>query len=285
MNACNARTLLLRIVSDPLAARPASAALPFWVIGADGGFLPAPVALSTLREGPAERFDIVVDFTGLPVGTTLYLVNEGPDSPFGGGQVGVDFDAADPGTTGQVMKFVVTALTSTDRSVPPAQLRLPSVPAPGNPGVTRTLSLNELDSGVFANAPTEGMLGGINPDGTATQLPWMAAVSETPRRGVPEIWELRNFTEDGHPVHLHQVQFQVLDRRPFGGTEAPTRFGAPVGPEPWETGFKDTAIALPGEVTRLVATFDIAGRYVWHCHILDHEDNDMMRPMKMRPPR
>src|SRR2546421_3426681 len=279
LNASNARTLLLKIASDPQAARPAAAALPLWVIGTDGGFLPAPVSLSLLRVGVAERFDVIVDFTGVRPGTALYLINEGPDEPFGGGE----FEPADPATTGQVMKFMVVPLASTDRSVPPAQLRLPTVSRLGNGSVTRRLSLNELTSGVFADAPTEGMLGTVNADGTAMPLPWMAAVTENPRRGATEVWEFRNFTEDAHPIHVHQVQFQVLDRRPFGGTEAPQTIGAPRPPEPFETGFKDTVVALPSEITRIAAHFDIAGRYVWHCHIVDHEDNEMMRPYQVMP--
>src|SRR5256714_1094695 len=142
LNACNARTLLLKIASDPLAARPAAAALPLWVIGADGGFLPAPVALPSLRVGVAERFDVIVDFTGVKPGTALYLINEGPDEPFGG----PDFVPADPATTGQVLKFMVVPAASTDRSTPPAQLRLPPVPRLGGARVTRRLSVNELDS-------------------------------------------------------------------------------------------------------------------------------------------
>jgi bilirubin oxidase len=82
-----------------------------------------------------------------------------------------------------------------------------------------------------------------------------------------------NFTEDGHPIHIHQVQFQVVNRQPFGGVPRP--------PEVWETGFKDTLIALPSEITRVRARFDIAGRFVWHCHIIDHEDNEMMRPYQV----
>jgi FtsP/CotA-like multicopper oxidase with cupredoxin domain len=111
----------------------------------------------------------------------------------------------------------------------------------------------------------------------------MAPVSEDPRRGATEIWEFRNFTEDAHPVHVHQVQFQVLDRRTFGGADAPLTMGPPRPPESWETGFKDTVVALPGEITRIKARFDIAGRYVWHCHIIDHEDNEMMRPYQVVP--
>jgi spore coat protein A, manganese oxidase len=281
LNASNARTIMLKVVTDPLAKRPAPAALPIWVIGTDGGFLPAPVSLASARLGVAERLDVIVDFSAVPAGTALYLINEGPDEPFGGGTVGTDFDPADPGTTGQVLKFVVVPATSTDRSVPPDQLRLPAIPRLGNASVTRRLSLNELDSTAFPEAPTEGMLGTVKADGSAAPLPWMAPVTENPRRGATEVWEFRNFTEDAHPIHVHQVQFQVLDRRPFGGADDPGRIGDPRPPESWETGFKDTVLALPGEITRIKARFDIAGRYVWHCHIIDHEDNEMMRPYQV----
>src|SRR6266571_2522745 len=100
LNACNARTLFLKVATNPLAKRPAAAALPIWAIGTDGGFLPAPVALAAARLGVAERMDVIVDFSAVPAGTTLYLINEGPDEPFGGGTVGTDFDPADPGATG-----------------------------------------------------------------------------------------------------------------------------------------------------------------------------------------
>ncbi|HLE99251.1 MAG TPA: multicopper oxidase domain-containing protein, partial [Gaiellaceae bacterium] len=93
--------------------------------------------------------------------------------------------------------------------------------------------------------------------------------------GATEVWELYNFTEDAHPIHIHEVQFQVVDREPFGGSARP--------PEEWETGFKDTVIAYPGEITRLKARFGVAGLFVWHCHIVEHEDNEMMRPYVIGP--
>ncbi|HSB68025.1 MAG TPA: multicopper oxidase domain-containing protein [Candidatus Methylomirabilis sp.] len=102
----------------------------------------------------------------------------------------------------------------------------------------------------------------------------METITENPALGATEVWELHNFTEDAHPIHVHLVQFQVVNRQPFDGS--PSR-----PPETWERGFKDTVIAYPGEVTRLKARFDIAGRFVWHCHILSHEDNEMMRPYKV----
>jgi spore coat protein A, manganese oxidase len=162
---------------------------------------------------------------------------------------------------------------SGEASVPPDRLSLPAARALPAVNNVRRLSLNEASSGSFPDAPFEGLLGTLAPDGTGVPLMWMAPVTETPALNSTEIWELHNFTDDAHPIHLHQVQFQVLDRRPFGG---PTR-----APLPSETGRKDTVVALPGEVTRIKANFDIAGRYVWHCHIIDHEDNEMMRPFQV----
>jgi bilirubin oxidase len=93
--------------------------------------------------------------------------------------------------------------------------------------------------------------------------------------GATEMWELYNFTEDAHPIHIHEILFQVVERQPFGGAKR--------GPEAWETGRKDTVIAYPGEITRLKATFDRAGLFVWHCHIVEHEDHEMMRPYRIGP--
>jgi len=261
--------LMLKVASNATAPRPAPARLPIWVIGTDGGFLPRPVRLDRLTVASAERYDVIVDFTGIAPGTELFLINEGPDEPFGGGEPGTDFEPADPGTTGQVLKFVVGSLNSTDRSVPPSQLSLPSLTNIGSASRTRRLSLNEMASATV-DAPIMGMLGTLNTDGSPNPLTWGAPVTERIGRGTTELWELHNFTEDAHPIHVHQVQFQVVNRQPMDNVTRP--------PERWETGFKDTVVALPGEITRLKATFDLAGRYVWHCHIIDHEDNEMMRP-------
>ena len=93
-----------------------------------------------------------------------------------------------------------------------------------------------------------------------------------------------NFTADAHPIHIHLVQFQVVDRQGLAtdeeghATQPAQLVGVPRAPEAWETGYKDTVIAYPGEVTRVKATFPLNGLFVWHCHILEHEDNEMMRP-------
>ena len=139
LNACNARFLILKL----------SNGLPFWQIGAEGGFLPAPVMRQELLMAPAERVDVIVDFTQVPVGTQLILRNLGPDEPFGGGVPGVDFQSADPGTTGQVLQFRVVSATAADRSTPPNRLHLPALSALGRPTHTRQISLNEVDSAVL----------------------------------------------------------------------------------------------------------------------------------------
>ena len=277
LNGCNARFLILKIVTSPLAKRPVTAALPFWQIGTEGGFLPAPVMLDQLLMGPSERADVIVDFTNIPVGTKLYLINEGPDEPFGGGTPGTDFPAANPRTTGQVMKFVVVPLTSQDTSQDPARLTLPAFRPLGPASETRQVSLNEKASTFPGfDGPVEAQLGTL--DGAANPVPldWGdMPITENPALGSTEIWEIYNFTEDAHPIHIHEVQFQVVNRQPFHGNVRPS--------EGWEKGFKDVVIAYPEEITRIKALFDLPGLYVWHCHIVEHEDNEMMRPYFIGP--
>ena len=128
LNGSNSRFLIVKMVSGDPTIRPATSALPFWQIGAEGGFLSAPVQLEQLLMAPAERADVIVDFTDVPEGTQIFLINEGPDEPFGGGTPGVDFSYADVNTTGQVMRFEVVASTGPDNSTPPASLVLPAIP-------------------------------------------------------------------------------------------------------------------------------------------------------------
>jgi hypothetical protein len=169
------------------------------------------------------------------------------------------------------MRFQVVPSRGRDTSKPPNRLDLPRLTPLGAASATRSVSLNEEDSAVLEEVgPREALLGALNPDGTPRALGWDDAITENPAVGATEVWEMHNFTPDAHPIHIHEVMFQVVDRRPFGGPPRP--------PESWETGFKDTVIAYPGEITRVKATFATAGLFVWHCHIVEHEDNEMMRP-------
>jgi FtsP/CotA-like multicopper oxidase with cupredoxin domain len=267
LNGCNSRFLILKF-SDP--------DLIFWQIGADGGFLPAPVPLSQVLMAPAERADMIVDFTDLPVGAEIILQNIGPDEPFEGGTPGTDFPAADPRTTGQVMKFVVVSLASKDTSRDPARLTLPAFRPLGDASNTRQVSLNE-EASTFGDfdGPTAALLGTLDESGNPVPKGWDDPITENPALNSIEIWEMYNFTEDAHPIHIHEVQFQLVDRQPFDGDPRP--------PESWERGFKDTIIAYPEEITRVKALFDLPGLYVWHCHIVEHEDNEMMRPYRVGP--
>jgi hypothetical protein len=113
LNGCQSRFLILKMDTD----------MPFWQIGAEGGFLPEPIELDELLVAPAERADVIVDFSDFPVGTEIIMLNLGPDDPFGGGEPGVDFDPADPQTTGQIMKFRVVKRKGKDKSTPPEGLR------------------------------------------------------------------------------------------------------------------------------------------------------------------
>ncbi|WP_214414140.1 multicopper oxidase domain-containing protein [Sphaerisporangium fuscum] len=269
LNGCNSRFLHLKIVTDPVARRPVSPALPLWQIGSEGGFLPKPIQTGRLLLAPAERADVIVDFAAFRPGTALYLINEAPDGPFQGDP---HARPADPATTGQVMKFLVGRRTGTDRTVPPDQLTLPTVTPVGPATRTRAVALLEQNSQTIKGAGPAAVLLGTLEHGPKARM-WSDPITENPAVGATETWEIHNFTKDAHPIHVHEVQFQVADRRRPGGPARP--------PDPREQGHKDTVIAYPGEITRIRATFDRAGLFVWHCHILEHEDNEMMRPYRV----
>ncbi len=116
---------------------------------------------------------------------------------------------------------------------------------------------------------------------------WSMPVTENPVLDSVEIWNLINTTDDAHPIHLHLVKFQILDRRPFDQfhyfAHGELRYmGKALPPDAAEAGWKDTVRADPQMVTRIIVRFEgYAGRYVWHCHILEHEDNEMMRPFEV----
>jgi spore coat protein A len=282
LNGCNSRFLILRM----------SDGLSFWQIGNEGGFLPAPVELPEVLLGPAERADVIVDFTNATPGSEILLQNLGPDEPFGGGVPGVDFAPADPDTTGQVMRFRVIPVSAPDRSTPPSKLVLPALAPLGTASNTRQVSLNEQDSAtvkVSTNengnlvldctggepfGPVEADLGTLNPDGSGNPLGWDEPTTENPALGAIEVWEIYNFTADAHPIHIHEVTFEVVSRQVIG--DPATR-----RPDSWEAGRKDTVIAYPNEITRVKALFDRPGLFVWHCHIVEHEDNEMMRPYRI----
>jgi FtsP/CotA-like multicopper oxidase with cupredoxin domain len=139
------------------------------------------------------------------------------------------------------------------------------------------------------DGPAEAVLGKVDNLGMPMHQMWMEPITENPKVGDTEVWEFYNFTADAHPMHVHEVTFEVVNRQALvvnddQETEPPARLvGEPRPPEPWESGHKDTVIAYPGEVTRIKAQFNTPGQFVWHCHIVEHEDNEMMRPYRIGP--
>ena len=272
LNASNARFYHVTLKEARADGRPTDRPGPvFHQIGTDGGFLPSPVTLSDLTLGVAERFDVIVDFSDFG-GKSIVMTNDA-NAPFPDGD-----DVVPPA----VMLFKVTRRSSgRDGSIPRFLAPVPLLD-PRTSVKTRDLVLSELDTA----PPFE------NPIIALINAPWADPVTETPRAGSVEIWRIINTTGDAHPIHVHLVQFQILDRQAFDTTQYPDRLvftGHRVTPPANERpAFKDTVQSMPGEVTRIIARFDLPSgtrvdrgekfRYVFHCHILEHEDNDMMRP-------
>ena len=329
LNACNARFLNLNLYIRDASidgitlnnkGLVTNAAGPVMTqIASEGGFLPSPVTLNkpplpvnlatmtgNLLMAPAERADLLVDFSALPVGTKLILYNDAP-APFPGGKIYNDYyfgntqnpvvtQAGFGPDTRQLVQFEVVAATSpADTTLNLAALNpepAPLVPAgvltppPGVP--IRVLTLNEL----FDNY---GRL--WQKLGTNVQLDYTAPATETPTAGAVEVWQIFNITADTHPIHFHLVNVQVLSRQPFqvGSFNGVTaNFQGPArGPDLNEMGWKETVRMNPGECTTVIMKFDLPAvpfiippsprtgghEYVWHCHILEHEEHDMMRPL------
>jgi bilirubin oxidase len=280
LNGCNARFLMLRIVEGDPTSETAETAVSFDQIGTEGGYLPSVAALERTLLAPAERADVIVDFSQFSPDSDLYLINEAPDEPFGGGEPGIDFHPANQSTTRQVMKFHVVKASGADTSTPASKLKLPAIQVLDKAEHFRTVSLFEADSKILnsngdplsdneeAIGPSVGLLGTEE----AGPLLYSDPVTERPTVGEVEQWKIYNHTEDAHPVHIHQVMFRVIGRQAEGSETLRA-------PEAWETGWKDTLIVYPGEVTTVALRFDLPGSFMWHCHILEHEDNEMMRPI------
>jgi spore coat protein A len=272
LNGSNARILNLDL-----------SGLDFWQIGADGGLWDIPVRTRRLVLAPAERADVLVDFSRF-AGARLMLMNHRPRSP-----------VSNPAPQlPQVMQFRVgRTVTQPGPSVIPSSLpgRAANLGSPAN---TRYITLNEIDP--------EEVEWFLNLNAVHFEEP----ITETPTAGTIEDWVYINMTGDTHPIHNHLVQFQVVGRTPFDAEAYEVAYGGPNGvpggidptpfatgpmqpPDSTERGFKDTVKANPGEFTTIRAQYDLPTgvpapqTYVYHCHILEHEDNDMMRPFTVVP--
>ena len=310
LNGCDSRFLVVQFVAvnagevDPTNGTPH----PFWAIGSDQG-LGTPTELDTLVVEPGGRYDLVVDFSQVPAGSRVIMKNLGGDAPFGGDFGGVlDPDDVFPDRrTDRIMAFDV--VVPLDTSVPDAfdPGTLPGYGGVPGPALTRKVALFEGMDEFGRLQPLLGAFDGTS--GPPIPYTWHQPTTETPALGSTEVWEVYNFTADAHPVHLHLVNFEILDRQDFTYTVDGTRpvlqhngaygqaanitdvtLGSPasVGDEYYESAPKDMVSALPGDpdagtgqMVRIRATFDKPGRYVWHCHILSHEDHEMMRVLQV----
>lgn len=282
LNGCNSRFLILDFSGIP--------GVKVALVGNDGGFLPevhdVMADRGRLLLGTAERADVIVDFTDVPLGNHV-LRNLGPDEPYGGGEPGADFEKAVGATTGRVLQFRVGRRVGADTSTPIEFLQLPVRPALPAEVRTRRVALLEHEHGAGEEAaPTAALLGTLEDwDGRieAVARTWMDEVTENPGQGETEVWEIFNFTPDAHTVHVHEVLFEVVGRRGFTLADGRLELTGEAPVHAGERGRKDTVIAYPGQVTRIRARFSTAGQYVWHCHVLEHEDNEMMRPYRIGP--
>lgn len=246
----------------------------FYQVGTDSGLLPAPLPLHYLIVSPGERFDLVIDFSEHR-GKNLAIVNDAPAPYPRGGEF----------ISREVMLFRVTkSLSGKDTSALPDTL-VPFVPINPDDAVReRFLAITEMER------PSDG----YTAMGMLDEKHWSDPVTETPKAGSTEIWSFVNTTGDIHPIHVHLVKFQVLNRQQFDPAsylqnQKVVFAGAPRAPEANERpAWKDTVKTYPGTITRIIAKFDLPEgsqvppgtplRYVWHCHMLEHEDNEMMRP-------
>ncbi|MGD0212335.1 MAG: multicopper oxidase [Terriglobales bacterium] len=222
----------------------------FHQIGTDQGLLLAPVPLKIMSIAPGERADLIIDFSG-SAGANVILKNDNMN----------------------VMQFRVAAKGMRDESALPQTLR--PVPKIAESSAVKTRALTLVEQQDLVQRPVQMLLNNTH---------WSMPVTENPVLDSVEIWNLINTTDDAHPIHLHLVKFQILDRRAFDiatyWVKGELKYRGPaMPPDPGEAGWKDTVRADPGMVTRIIVRFEgFTGRYVWHCHVLEHEDNEMMRP-------
>jgi spore coat protein A, manganese oxidase len=244
LNAANGRFFRVALVNGQT----------FHQIGTDQGLLAAPLELKQIILAPAERADLVIDF-----------------SDHAGEQIVLKNDFASP-----ILQFRVLRNKVSDPSSLPTALRPLTKIAELEAVKARDLRLGEIND-----------LHGDSVTVLLNDAHWNMPVTEDPVLNSVEIWNLMNVTDDIHPIHLHLVRFQVLDRRRFDAFAYQNRgvlkyWGDAMPPDPSEAGWKDTVRADPGMVTRIIVRFEgFPGRYVWHCHILEHEDNEMMRPYEV----
>jgi len=252
LNASNGSFYRLSFSAD---ASISSAGLVVHQIGSEQGFLSAPVELNLLVLGPGERLDLVFDFSG-----------------YAGREVFLRTDVA------VVMQFRVSPRKASDSVSLPGRFRPVTRLQESAAVLNRQLTLADYQNRLGRSSVM--LLNGAH---------WSMPITEKPGLNSTEVWSFINLTDDSHPIHLHMVRFQLLDRRRFD-LSVYQLTGKIVYTDSSESlsaidlGWKDTVRVDPMMVTRIIVKFEgYAGRYVWHCHMLEHEDNEMMRPYIITP--
>ncbi|QUI24088.1 multicopper oxidase domain-containing protein [Vallitalea pronyensis] len=241
---------------------------PFYQIGTDQGFLESPVVTPVILLAPAERAEVIIDFSGHR-GEHIVITNDAASPYPRGGPV-------DPDTTGQIMQFRVTKkLKSRDNSIIPYHLTPIDPLSVKDAVLERDITLDRMED-EYGRALL-----------LLDKRRWHDPIEIKPEVGTIEIWKFINLANSTHPIHIHLVRFLVLDRQPFDvdhyqATGEIMTTGPAVPPELNERGWKDTVRANPGELTRIIIKFvPYTGLYPWHCHILEHEDHEMMLPYEV----
>lgn len=307
LNGCDSRfmRLCLNLVADYETDPEHGVRIPFYIIGSDQSLRASAVQVEEIDFAPGERVDLVIDFKEVAPGSRLILTNLLGDAPFGGEEPDADELFPDR-RTDRVMAFDVSLpLSDTPDSLIADGYLLGGGVSVGEVTRVRKLALFEgqdqygrLQPLLGTAEPVRDVLGN-NVNGT---LAWHEPVTENPQLGATELWEIYNATGDAHPIHLHLVHFEIVNRQVFHAklVEQPVlqndgsegvgyrlekiRLQGQVwGPTAQEQTRRDVVTALPGEVTRIKMKFDKPGRFVWHCHILSHEDHEMMRPFHVGP--
>lgn len=252
LNGSNSRTYRLSL----------SNGAPFYQIGSDQGLLTAPVTLTSLTVAPSERVDVVMDFATYAPGSQLVLTNSAP----------TEF----PGTPGvgvipNVMKFSVTSEAGHTAALPQTMRTIVRTPE-SEARVGRSFDIRLRPDACHGSA---WLINGLRYN----------QITELPRLNTTEVWTFINRSSLMHPMHMHLVRFQILDRQPFQIVNDHVQSTGPrVAPPASEMGWKDTVQAYPSEITRVIARFEtFTGNFPYHCHILEHEDNEMMRQFQVLP--
>lgn len=264
LNGSSSRTYTISFVNITNTARPT---LPITVLGTEGGFYASPRAATALTLGPAERFDIIVDFAGLSRNTQIIMKNSAV-TDFPGG-------AAPTGGTQNVMKFIVSRNAGFTGTIPTTLRTFTPLNQTG--ATTRTFNLIRVAEPC---AGGEWLVQSLDSNGNVIGSHW-DDITEYPKLGGTEIWQFKNTSTIMHPMHIHDVHFQVLNRQALDANGNPT--GPILQPDPLEANiWKDTVKAMPGQVVRVILRFDdFVGTYPYHCHIIEHEDHEMMRQLQV----